>query len=119
MVDEICGSLAFLASARFWKVEWINEMPFPGKRGGASDGIMYSCHKLLNKTLKWTAIEINDGIAFSLFVGLKWNLMQFEKTCQTSSCIVRVSLYSRRRIARQICPRSMGCVTILEYNVTS
>ena len=119
MVDEICGSLSFLASALFWKVECTWEMPFPGNRGGASDDIMYSCHKLLKKSLRWIAIEMNEGIAFSLLLGLMWNLMQFEKTCQTSSWIARVFLYSRRRMARQTCPKSMGLVTIFEYNVIS
>ena len=45
--------------------------------------------------------------------------MQFEKTCHTSNWIARVFMYSRRRMARQTCPKSMGFVTIFEYNVTS
>lgn len=62
---------------------------------------------------------MNEGIAFSLLLGLMWNLMQFEKTCHTSNWIARVFMYSRRRMARQTCPKSMGFVTIFEYNVTS
>ena len=80
---------------------------------------MYSCHKLLKKSLRWIAIEMNEGIALSLLLGLMWNLMQFEKTCHTSNWIARVFMYSRRRMARQTCPKSMGFVTIFEYNVTS
>mmetsp|Transcript_17253 Transcript_17253/g.25504 ORF Transcript_17253/g.25504 Transcript_17253/m.25504 type:complete len:209 (+) Transcript_17253:2439-3065(+) len=45
--------------------------------------------------------------------------MQFVKIRHISICIARVSLYVRRRIPRQIVPRSIGCLTILEYMVIS
>ena len=38
------------------------DVPFPGARGGASDGNINSCHKLLKKSFRCIAIEIKDGI---------------------------------------------------------
>jgi hypothetical protein len=47
-------------------------------------------------------------MALSRLLGCVWNLTQLEKTLHMSNWMERRFLYSRRRMARQMWPRSMG-----------